>query len=94
MSFTSRWSNQLSGIQEVQPHWYVLHRSRCGAVLSGKDSHSLQYSLRCNFEGVWRFSKLLILWSGRRDSNPRPSAPKTDPIVYGTLLKLCWNKCF
>ena len=34
-----------------------------------------------------------LCWSGRRDSNPRPSAPKTDQIVYGTLLKLSGNKC-
>jgi len=34
-----------------------------------------------------------LCWSGRRDSNPRPSAPKADQIVYGTLLKQVENKC-
>jgi site-specific DNA recombinase len=33
-------------------------------------------------------------WSGRRDSNPRPSGPKTGQIIYGNLLKLGGNKCF
>ena len=35
-----------------------------------------------------------LRWSGRRDSNPRPSAPKTGQTVYGNLLKLSENKCF
>jgi hypothetical protein len=35
-----------------------------------------------------------LCWSGRRDSNPRPSAPKADPIIYGNLLKFVENKCF
>jgi site-specific DNA recombinase len=33
-------------------------------------------------------------WSGRRDSNSRPSAPKTDRIAYGNLSKLSGYKCF
>jgi hypothetical protein len=35
-----------------------------------------------------------LCWSGRRDSNPRPSAPKTDRIAYGNLSKLSGYKCF
>ena len=35
-----------------------------------------------------------VKWSGRRDSNPRPSAPKADQINYGNLLKFRENKCF
>ena len=34
-----------------------------------------------------------LCWSGRRDSNPRPSAPKTDQAVCGTLLKSSDFKC-
>jgi DNA invertase Pin-like site-specific DNA recombinase len=33
-------------------------------------------------------------WSGRRDSNPRPCAPKTSQRVYGNLLKWIENKRF
>ena len=35
-----------------------------------------------------------IEWSGRRDSNPRPSAPKAGQTVYGSLLKSGENNWF
>jgi hypothetical protein len=33
-------------------------------------------------------------WSGRRDSNPRPSAPKAGQTFYLNLLKFVASKCF
>jgi hypothetical protein len=36
----------------------------------------------------------IILWSGRRDSNPRPSAPKAGQTAYRILLKFVVHKCF
>ena len=35
-----------------------------------------------------------VRWSGRRDLNPRPSAPKTGQIICGCLLKSEENNCF
>ena len=36
----------------------------------------------------------ILKWSGRRDSNSQPSAPKTDSTVCGNLLKMAEIKCF
>ena len=63
------------------------------------DSYKIDYSAeveksRC-VVGMVNIALIInsLYWSGRRDSNSRPSAPKTDPIVYGSLLKLSENKC-
>jgi hypothetical protein len=40
------------------------------------------------------FARTMYLrWSGRRDSNPRPSAPKAGKSICGVLLKSRENNC-
>ena len=36
---------------------------------------------------ISRLLSIIYVWSGRRDSNPRPSAPKTDPSFGAKVLK-------
>ena len=68
--------------------------------LGGADRHNSDYSCvaeksRC-VAGCGHIALTIndLWWSGRRDSNSRPSAPKTGHIVYGSLLKSGENKCF
>ncbi len=55
-------------------------RARHAAINGGNDSDPLQYPLQCFSLGLRECAKLPIQWSGRRDSNPRPSAPKADAL--------------
>jgi hypothetical protein len=67
--------------------------------LGGADSYKIDYSAvtvksRC----VAEIANIVFIindlcWSGRLDSNQRPSAPKADQNDYGILLKLLEDKC-
>jgi hypothetical protein len=53
-----------------------------------QSTHPLHYSLQ-EFLGKMRErARCLIRWSGRRDSNPRPSAPKADGELVSQRLLL------
>jgi hypothetical protein len=61
----------------------------------GLGSHRPQCRHRRTFRRLRKVRYLAeFKWSGRRDSNSRPSAPKAVSSIYRNLLKLIENKCF
>ena len=56
------------------------------------DDVSLYPTYRKPFNMIAKRAKF-DAWSGQRDSNHRPSAPKTGQTVYGSLLKSSETKC-
>ena len=57
---------------------FVPHSPAMHAVW--KHRRKIQYRLLHLLKGMRKQTKPVIQWSGRRDSNPRPSAPKADAL--------------